>query len=452
MAQMQVADIVIVGGGPSGAATALSLAREGLVVSLLERTRYDEVRIGETVAPAIRRPLGELGVWEDFLAANHNPSHANRSAWGTPEIEYQDFIFSPYQMGWHLDRRQFDRMLADAAKERGARVITGTRMISVCQTADGWEVEGQCADQTISVKASYLVDATGRSSTIARKLGHRRLSHDRLIGLVGFLTPDSDAVQTDNNLLLEAVEDGWWYSVPLHDGRMVAVYMTDSDLLQSADSDGVEFWSHQLQSTRHTRQRLRGYRAPTQVIIRSANSSILEQPSGPGFIAVGDAAMAFDPLSSQGIYKALLSGIRAAEAIIADRAGRKEAFDEYADELRKEFDEYLELRAAYYRMEVRWPDSVFWQQRQRIDPKRVRITLDPMQEIHFKKDANTRSNIEKLERIFPFPVFGELCELCMIPLPAHQVISAYKHSHGDAIDDQSIIVALQLLIENSIVK
>ena len=103
-------------------------------------------------------------------------------------------------------------------------------------------------------------------------------------------------------------------------------------------------------------------------------------------------------------------------------------------------------------MEVRWPDSVFWQQRQRIDPKRVRITLDPMQEFHFKKDTNTRSKIEKLERIFPFPVFGELCELCTIPLPAHQVVSAYKHSHGDAIDDQSIIVALQLLIENSIVK
>ena len=171
MAQMQVADIVIVGGGPSGAATAISLAREGLVVSLLERTRYDEVRIGETVAPAIRGPLGELGVWEDFLAAKHNPSHANRSAWGTPKIEYQDFIFSPYQIGWHLDRRQFDRMLADAAKERGARVIRGTRMISVCQTANGWEVEGQCADQTISVQASYLVDATGRSRKTAATFG-----------------------------------------------------------------------------------------------------------------------------------------------------------------------------------------------------------------------------------------------------------------------------------------
>ena len=146
MAQMQTVDIVIVGGGPSGAATALSLTRGGLSVSVLERTRYEEMRIGETVAPAIRNPLGALGLWERFLEAQHNPSHANRSAWGSPEIHYQDFIFNPYGLGWHLDRRRFDRMLA------------------------------------------------------------------------GFLTPDSDAVRTDNTLLLEAAEEGWWYSVPLHDG------------------------------------------------------------------------------------------------------------------------------------------------------------------------------------------------------------------------------------------
>jgi len=371
MAQMQTVDIVIVGGGPSGAATALSLARVGLSVSVLERSRYEEVRIGETVAPAIRNPLGALGLWERFLEAQHNPSHANRSAWGSPEIHYQDFIFSPYGLGWHLDRQRFDRMLAEAAEERGARVLRGTRVTSICQSANGWQLEGQCGDQPLSVQARYLVDATGRRSTIARRLGHRQVSHDRLIGLAGFLTPDSEAVRTDNTLLLEAAEEGWWYSVPLHDGRVVAVYMTDSDLLQNATRDGLDFWSHHLQPTRHTRERLGGYRAPTQVFIRPAHSSLIEPPTGPGFIAVGDAAMAFDPLSSQGIYKALVSGIRAAEAIVADRAGQRDAFDTYGHELQQEFDDYLERRAAYYRMEVRWPDSVFWQRRRRVDPQRV---------------------------------------------------------------------------------
>ncbi len=162
--------------------------------------------------------------------------------------------------------------------------------------------------------------------------------------------------------------------------------------------------------------------------------------------------MAFDPLSSQGIYKALLSGIRAAAAIVADRGGQSDAFDKYGDELRKEFDEYLRLRANYYRVESRWPCSVFWQRRRCTDPQRVRITLDPTRNIHFKKTADSYREIEKLEKIVPVLDFRQLCELCTTPLPAHQVASAYKRAHGSIIDDQSIIVALQLLIENSIVK
>ncbi len=93
MAPMQTVDIAIVGGGPSGAAAALSLARVGLSVSVLERTRYDEVRIGETVAPVIRNPLGELGIWERFLEAEHNPSHANRSGIRTSSISRRNGRF-----------------------------------------------------------------------------------------------------------------------------------------------------------------------------------------------------------------------------------------------------------------------------------------------------------------------------------------------------------------------
>lgn len=409
------------------------------------------MRLGETIAPAIRKPLGALGVWERFLEAAHSPSHAIRSAWGSSELQHQDFIFNPYQLGWHLDRQQFDRMLADAAEARGACVIRGARVTSICQTANGWEVAGQCGDQTLSVQARYLVDATGRRAAMARRLGRRQWSHDGLIGLAGFLAPDSDTVQTDNTLLLEAVEEGWWYSVPLHDGRLVAVYMTDADLLKRANRNGLDFWSYQLQPTYHTRARLRGYQTPARVVIRPANSAILEEPTGPGFIAVGDAAMAFDPLSSQGIDNALRSGIRAAEAVLDDCAGRSDAFDQYRKELRQSFNAYLELRAGYYRMETRWLDSIFWQRRQRLDPQRVRITLDPMRRIHFKDTVDARRAIEKLENMFPALDFRQLCELCTTPLPAHQVADAYRQDRTRLVDDHSIIVALQLLIENEIV-
>ena len=73
--------------------------------------------------------------------------------------------------------------------------------------------------------------------------------------------------------------------------------------------------------------------------------------------------MAFDPLSSQGIYKALKSGIQAAQAVRDHLSGDSGAFLKYASELEEHFDRHLGARAYYYARERRWPDSLFWKRR-----------------------------------------------------------------------------------------
>jgi flavin-dependent dehydrogenase len=78
---------------------------------------------------------------------------------------------------------------------------------------------------------------------------------------------------------------------------------------------------------------------------------------------VGDAAMAFDPLSSQGIYNALMSGVRAAEAIEFSRVDDHRALHRYAIGIETDFARYLAVREKYYREETRWPNSPFWKRR-----------------------------------------------------------------------------------------
>ena len=251
---------------------------------------------------------------------------------------------------------------------------------------------------------------------------------------MGFLTPDADTVHTKNVLLLEAIEDGWWYSVPLPDGRVVAVCMTDADLLQGADGDGLAFWSRHLQCAPCTQERLRGYRPPTQVLIRPAHTARMTQPTAPGFLAVGDAAMAFDPLSAQGITKALRSGLHAAQTISSHYRGQPHVFATYSEALQQEFDAYLDLRAAYYRMETRWPEAVFWQRRQRLHLQQIRITLDPMREVSFQEQAATRAAIAHLEKIFPFPHFPPimqpLYDACLCPSGHLRLQAALRQHHG----------------------
>jgi flavin-dependent dehydrogenase len=94
-----------------------------------------------------------------------------------------------------------------------------------------------------------------------------------------------------------------------------------------------------------------------------ANSSRLADVVGPGWLAVGDAALAHDPLSSQGIASALLLGLAAADAIRDHLDGRPGALIPYQNLVQRLSDEYQRGLAYYYRQERRWPDAPFWARR-----------------------------------------------------------------------------------------
>jgi flavin-dependent dehydrogenase len=98
-------------------------------------------------------------------------------------------------------------------------------------------------------------------------------------------------------------------------------------------------------------------------LVVAANTSRLDHVAGKNWLAVGDAAMALDPLSSQGVYNALQSGLIAAQAIDSALAGDVTAPQKYAASVEEDYDACLETRAYYYAAETRWPDSPFWQRR-----------------------------------------------------------------------------------------
>ena len=352
-------DVVVVGGGPAGTATALALRREGLSVAVLERSHYDDVRLGETVPPEIRSPLVRLGVWERFLAAGHRPSLAFVSSWGSPALGRRDFLLNPWGRAWHLDRSRFDAMLAAAAEEAGALVLRGADAGGASDGAGQWRVSSRRRNGGFTLQASYLVDATGRPASLVRKLGGRIRSLDRLVGVAAYLAAGPDAEPLGEAVLLEAVEDGWWYSAPLPGGKAVAAFMTDRRLTPR----GISGWCRRLAGTSYTRRRLQGHERPDVLIVRPADTRFTEPPEAQRFLAVGDAATAFDPLSSQGILKALRSGLAAASAIAAHRAGHRAALAAFRADTAQGLLAHCRLRASYYQMEARWTGSPFWKPR-----------------------------------------------------------------------------------------
>jgi flavin-dependent dehydrogenase len=369
-------DVVIVGGGAAGCATALAIARRGASAVVIYRAPRSQEHLGETLAPSIRNILTELGVWDRFQQDGHAPSCGVYSAWGSDKLYANDFVFHPYGVGWHIDRTCFDSMLADAAQKAGAVFYPNARLVDHRVTEAGWDVEVQDKHGRVRLSAKVLVDATGRAASIARRMGATQIALDRLIGVARFYSFAPRERTPDSFTLLEAVPQGWWYSAFLPGNRLVVVFFTDPDL------------RHNVEPAPHTQARIAKCAPPSEPMVCAAHGSCLDRAAGGGWLAVGDAVSAWDPLSSQGIAKALQSGVAAANSIVEYLSGDKATLARYVEEAQAQFERYLNTYRHYYRREMRWPEAPFWRRRHGL---RV-LPATPQRSPHTIEARNMMSN------------------------------------------------------------
>ena len=298
----------MIGGGPAGCAAATTLARTGhSVVLVADRRRHRTFGVGEGAPPGLDRAVDDVFGPGTFAPSDHLRSLGNRAAWGSADLMDTDFMFNPFGTGWHLDRVAFDANLLEATQAAG---------VMVQPSLDGDE----------ALAARVVIDATGRSADHARQRGARRIADDRLIAVLStYHRVDSDV---DATTTVEAVENGWWYTCPIPQRRRVVAFLTDGDLLD-ADLRTTNGFDRCARGTTH-----------------------IDPPCGDGWLAAGDAAASFDPLSSQGILTAVLMGSEAARCIDDPSS--------FTARYRAIIAQYEAERRAIYERERRWPTAPFW--------------------------------------------------------------------------------------------
>jgi len=310
-------EVVVVGAGPAGTAAAARLAERGREVLLLERRAFPRPKpCGECLNPGAVGELEEQGLLEAVLGLS--PARLRGWRLGDAEGNGVSTSFPPGVHGLGVPRAALDHALAREAVARGARMEEGTRVREVEAGGPGrpalLTVQGR--DGTRVLEAEMVVGADGLRSTLARRLGTlRRPPRLRKLSLTCRLEgigpgPDGGVLHLGDHLTVGVA--------PVHEGGG----HWNGTVVVSPDREGAAVARHPA-----------GFFLERLALVPlpwSDGPRIVEGPwaSGPFdwparvagrgrvFLA-GDAAGYYDPLTGQGIFRALRSGRLAAGAVDA---------------------------------------------------------------------------------------------------------------------------------------
>jgi flavin-dependent dehydrogenase len=167
-----------------------------------------------------------------------------------------------------------------------------------------------------------------------------------------------------DGLLVETFADGWWYTAALPHGRRVVACMTDADEARRLKLRDRDAFMRLLGETHHVRAAAAGGRVVDGPRLWPASSRCVTGRGDLPLLCAGDAASSFDPVSGQGIVKALRSGVFASYAV-ADwlKQGDARGIARYWSLITREFDAYRTTLRDYYLLEQRWADRPFWRRR-----------------------------------------------------------------------------------------
>jgi flavin-dependent dehydrogenase len=357
-------DAIVVGAGPAGATAAINLAPFRRVL-LVDRRAEPADRIGDSLAPAARRLLNDMGLWADFANDGHSPWYVARSTWGDNSPTERDSIADLDGNGWHIDRKQFEIRLRKAAVARGAVLLAPARPIAVSRSGAGWRVTLEHSSRPKNVSARLILDCGGRASCLLKPFGASRRAHDRLLCAYVFGVRGASS-KSNGSTYVESAADGWWYTSASADGRRVLAWHSDADLMPATLLRSRSDFLERARLSRRLSAEIAdasfdGVDSPRVI---AAYSSVLTPPAGEGWIAAGDAALSFDPISSQGLFHALYTGLASAAAAERIFLGDNSGLSDYAARLTSINAAYARNLKSWYALESRWRDHAFWQRRQ----------------------------------------------------------------------------------------
>ncbi len=313
-------DVLVVGGGPGGSATAILLAQRGWRVLLAEKDHHPRFHIGESLLPANMPLLEELGVLDkvsglgvlklgaDFPSSDdgYRTYHFARALGDTPPYAFQ------------VKREEYDAMLFEHAGQSGADARQGLRVDAIALDDEG--VTAQTTDDTGSqreIRARYLVDASGRDTFLSKalKLKARNTAHQSAAIFAHFRGVDLRPGEDAGNISIYRFDHGWCWFIPLRDGLMSVGCVCFPTYLKQRRGRTAEFLLETLQTMPEAWSRMGKAQIVGETRVAGNYSYTSSAMTGKRWLMVGDAYAFVDPIFSSGVYLAMHSARQAVDVV-----------------------------------------------------------------------------------------------------------------------------------------